>query len=130
MLEPSELDSPFDRHIGTEWIDDDPDGARARVPVTERTLQPLGLVHGGVISALAEGLCSRATAIAMAPEGMAAFGQSCDLSFLRPIAEGHVNAVGRARHRGRTTWVWQVEVSDDEGRLCALAAVTVAVRPV
>ena len=48
---------------------------------------------------------------------MAAMGQSNSATFLRPITEGHVNAVARPRHRGRTTWVWDVEITDDEGRL-------------
>jgi len=39
-----------------------------------------------------------------------------------------VNASAHARHRGRTSWVWQVEITDDEGRLCALVQVVVAVR--
>ncbi len=128
-MPPADLDSPFDRHIGTEWISDDPDGARARVAVSERVTQPLGLVHGGVISTLAESVCSRATALAVAADGMVAMGQSNHASFLRPITAGHVNAEARARHRGRTTWLWEVEVSDDEGRLCALVTVTTAVRP-
>jgi 1,4-dihydroxy-2-naphthoyl-CoA hydrolase len=124
-----EMQSPYDSHIGTEWLSDDPDRAQARVAVTEKVTQPYGLVHGGVISALAESLCSRATAIAVAGDGMGAFGQSSHASFLRPITAGHVNAAARARHRGRTTWVWEVEVTDDEGRLCALVAFTAAVRP-
>ena len=57
-----------------------------------------------------------------------ALGQSNSTTFLRPISEGHVNAAARARHRGRTSWVWQVELTDDEGRLCALTQVVVAVR--
>ena len=47
---------------------------------------------------------------------MAAMGQSNSATFLRPITEGHVNAVARPRHRGRTSWVWDVEIADDEGR--------------
>ena len=47
-------------------------------------------------------------------------GQSNHTSFLRPVSEGTVHADGRRRHRGRTTWVWDVEFTDDEGRLCAL----------
>ena len=57
-------------------------------------------------------------------------GQSNSATFMRPITEGHVNAVARTRHRGRTTWVWDVEITDDEERLCALVRMTVAVRPV
>ena len=55
-------------------------------------------------------------------------GLSNQTSFLRPVTEGSINAVARARHRGRTTWVWEVELTDDDGRLCALTRVTVAVR--
>jgi uncharacterized protein (TIGR00369 family) len=56
-------------------------------------------------------------------------GQSNDATFLRPITEGHVNATATVRHSGRTSWVWEVEIADDAGRLCALVLVTVAVRP-
>jgi 1,4-dihydroxy-2-naphthoyl-CoA hydrolase len=49
-------------------------------------------------------------------------------SFLRPIVDGTIHAVARRRHRGRTTWVWEVDITDDEGRLCALVRMTVAVR--
>jgi 1,4-dihydroxy-2-naphthoyl-CoA hydrolase len=50
-------------------------------------------------------------------------------TFLRPISKGHVNALARARQRGRTTWVWDVELTDDEDRPCALVRMTIAVRP-
>ena len=55
-------------------------------------------------------------------------GQSNHTSFLRPMSEGTIHAVARRRHRGRTTWIWDVEMTDDEGRLCALSRVTIAVR--
>ena len=55
-------------------------------------------------------------------------GLSNQTSFLRPITEGHVNAEARARHRGRTTWIWEVDFTDDQGRLSALSRMTVAVR--
>ena len=56
-------------------------------------------------------------------------GQSINVNFLRPITEGHAEVTARARHRGRTTWVWEAEVLDDQGRVCALAQMTIAVRP-
>jgi uncharacterized protein (TIGR00369 family) len=56
-------------------------------------------------------------------------GLSNDTSFLRPVSEGTIMAEARARHRGRTTWVWEVDFTDSEGRLCALSRVTIAVRP-
>ena len=115
--------------IGVEFIDSGPERASGRVEVSDRILQPYGVVHGGVYSALAESVCSWATDRAVAEEGMAAIGQSNQATFLRPISTGHVNAQASARHRGRTTWVWDCELRDDDGQLCALVRMTVAVRP-
>jgi uncharacterized protein (TIGR00369 family) len=127
--DPRGLLSHFDALIGTEWIDDDPGDARARVPIRDELRQPVGLMHGGVMSSLVESICSRATALAVLGDGMAAMGQSIGVSFMRPIVAGHAEVRARARHRGRTTWVWEAEVLDAEGKLCALAQMTIAVRP-
>jgi uncharacterized protein (TIGR00369 family) len=116
--------------IGLEYLDTSPDEVRARIAVTDDVRQPAGLVHGGVYAAIAESICSAATWLAVHEDGMAAMGQSNNATFLRPITEGHVNAVARPRHRGRTTWVWDVEITDDRDRIAALIRMTVAVRPV
>jgi 1,4-dihydroxy-2-naphthoyl-CoA hydrolase len=121
--------SHFDELVGTEWLDDDPDHARVRVPMREELRQPFGLLHGGVMSTLVESVCSRATALAVLEEGMAAMGQSIAVNFIRPVTEGGAEVHACARHRGRTTWVWDAEVLDYEGKLCALAQMTIAVRP-
>jgi uncharacterized protein (TIGR00369 family) len=119
----------FAELIGAELLDLDPDAAKARIAVADRHKQPNGVVHGGVYASLAETLTSAATAAAVREQGNVALGQSNSTTFLRPITAGHVNASARARQRGRTTWVWDVELSDDEGRTCALVRMTVAVRP-
>jgi uncharacterized protein (TIGR00369 family) len=115
--------------IGLEYLEASGDEVRARIAVTGDVRQPVGLVHGGVYTAMAESMCSGATWAAVHEDGMAAMGQSYSATLLRPITGGHVNAVARPRHRGRTTWVWDVEITDDDGRACALVRVTVAVRP-
>jgi 1,4-dihydroxy-2-naphthoyl-CoA hydrolase len=122
-------DTGFAALVGTEWLDDDPDHARARVRVRDELRQPLGLLHGGVISTLVESVCSRATAIAVLDQQMMAMGQSIAVSFIRPITDGAAEVSAKARHRGRTSWVWEAEISDGRGRLCALGQMTVAVRP-
>ena len=122
--------SKFDVHIGAEWLDLGPDEARARLAVEDHHQQPVGLVHGGVFATLAEGICSAATYVAVASDGMTVIGQSNATTFLRPISQGHLNAVARPWHRGRSTWVWDVEISDDDERVCALVRMTIAVRPV
>jgi 1,4-dihydroxy-2-naphthoyl-CoA hydrolase len=103
--------------------------AEARFPVRDRVRQRFGLVHGGAYSALAEMLATEATVAVVYPDGFAAMGISNDTSFLRGARGGWVTARARARHRGRTTWVWEVDHTDDEGRLCAVSRVTIAVRP-
>jgi uncharacterized protein (TIGR00369 family) len=128
--DPRGIQSHFDALIGTEWLDDDPDHARVRLEMRDELRQPFGLLHGGVMSSLVESVCSRATALAVFGDGMAAMGQSIGVSFLRPITEGAAEVRARARHRGRTTWVWDAEVTDAEGRLCALATMTIAIRPI
>jgi uncharacterized protein (TIGR00369 family) len=92
------------------------DEVRARVEVIDALKQPLGLVHGGVFATIADALTTSAQERAI----------SSQTSFLRPITGGAVNAHARRRHRGRTTAVWEVDIADDEGRLCALVRVTVA----
>jgi uncharacterized protein (TIGR00369 family) len=126
---PRGLHSHFDALVGTEWIDDDPDHAQVRLKMRDDLRQPVGLLHGGVMSTLVESICSRATALAVLGDGMMAMGQSISVSFLRPITEGSAVVDARARHRGRSTWVWDAEVKDGEDRLCALAQMTIAIRP-
>jgi 1,4-dihydroxy-2-naphthoyl-CoA hydrolase len=118
----------FDELVGTEWLSDDPGDARVRLQIRDELRQPFGLMHGGVMSTLIESICSRATAGAVYEQGMAAMGQSIDVSFVRPVTEGGVEVRAQARHRGRTTWLWQAEVLNDEGKVCALAQMTIAVR--
>lgn len=115
--------------IGVEYLELDEQRATARLMVTDDIRQPFGFVHGGAFAALAESICSAATYAAVAGDGMVAVGQSNQASFLRPISTGHVHAEATARHRGRTTWVWDTEITDDEGRLCCLVRMTIAVRP-
>lgn len=127
--DPRGLRSHFDELVGTEWLDDDPDHARVRIELRDELRQPVGLLHGGVLSTLVESVCSRATALAVLDDGMAAMGQSIAVSFIRPITEGAAEVTARAHHRGRTTWVWNAEVTNDDGKTCALAQMTIAVRP-
>ena len=123
------LDRTFDALYGLNVLELSPELARAEVVVKEHHMQPFGLVHGGVFASIAEALTSAATAFAVVPEGNSAQGLSNQTSFLRPILSGTIHAVARRRHKGRTTWVWEVEISDDDERLCALVRMTIAVRP-
>jgi 1,4-dihydroxy-2-naphthoyl-CoA hydrolase len=122
-------DGTLDAVLGFETIEAGPELARARAEVGARHKQPFGLVHGGVYATMAESLASQATYEAVKDEGKIAVGLSNHTSFMRPILSGTIHAEARRRHRGSTTWVWEVEMTDNEGRLCALSRVTMAVRP-
>ena len=123
------LDQTLDGVLGFETLEVGPDHASSRARVHNSHKQPYGLVHGGVYAALAESLASVATAAAVWQDGNIAVGLSNHTSFMRPALSGYVHASARRIHRGSTTWVWEVELTDDDGRLCALSRVTMAVRP-
>jgi len=118
----------FDRLYGLELLDVSGTEVRAQVEVRDELLQPAGLVHGGVYASIAESITSIGTWQAVHDRGRTVQGMSNQTSFLRPITAGTIHAVARARHKGRTTWVWEVDITDDEGRLCALVRMTIAVR--
>lgn len=127
QLPPAEATLPAT--LGIEgYVREGEELARARMTVTDAVRQPFGNVHGGALAALAETIASRATSEAVGPE-MVAMGQTNETTFLRPISDGVVEGVARARHRGRTSWVWDVDLTDAEGRLCAVTRMVIAVRP-
>ncbi len=119
----------FDALYGLEVLEVHEDLVTARVSVRDNLRQPFGLVHGGVLASISETLASLGTAVVVLPEGNAAMGLSNTTSFVRPIIDGTIHARALRRHRGSTTWIWDVEITDDEGRLCAMTRMTIAVRP-
>ncbi|MGO8906276.1 MAG: PaaI family thioesterase [Solirubrobacteraceae bacterium] len=119
----------YERLYGLEMIEVSDTEARARVPVRDELKQGFGLLHGGVYASLAESVTSLVTAMAVVPEGNIAMGLSNCTNFIRPITGGEVRALATRLHRGRTTWVWDVRMSDDADRTCALTRMTIAVRP-
>jgi len=119
----------YDRLYGLELLEFSETEVRARVAVREEIKQGMGLVHGGLYASLAESMSSLATAVAVMREGKVAMGMSNSTSFLRPITQGTVHAHAKRLHGGRTTWIWDVTFSDDEGRTCAVTRMTIAVRP-
>jgi 1,4-dihydroxy-2-naphthoyl-CoA hydrolase len=119
----------LDQVLGFDLIELGPEVARAETEVGDQHRQPYGIVHGGVYAALAETVASAATAAAVYEDGKIAMGMSNFVTFMRPISSGTIHAEAVRKHAGSTTWVWEVEMTDDQGRLCASSRVTVAVRP-
>jgi len=129
LVEGYPLPGTLDDVLGFEVFEATGERCRGRFSADKRVQQPMGLVHGGAYAALAETMASWATGIGVEEPETVVMGQSNSTSFVRPVTSGWVHAEGTPRHRGRTSWLWDIEFTDDEGRLCAMARVTIAVRP-
>src|SRR6476659_9067490 len=103
-------------HLGIEFLEVGDDFLRARVPVDERTIQPYGLLHGGVSVVLAETLGSTGAHYS-SPEGHRAVGLDINANHLRSPKSGWVTATARPVHRGKSTQVWQIDLTNEAGEL-------------
>jgi 1,4-dihydroxy-2-naphthoyl-CoA hydrolase len=121
------MEETLEGTLGFEYLEGDSEHARGRFEVDNRHRQPFGIVHGGVYAAFAEGLCSSATFLSVRDQGKVAVGSSNFTSFLRPVTHGVVTADARPIHRGRTSWVWECEFTNEDGKRCAATRVTLAV---
>jgi uncharacterized protein (TIGR00369 family) len=126
---PLDASETLEGQLGLEVVEATDHQLRGTIKVRNAVKQGFGLVHGGVYAAAAESLASFGTVLGVFGEGNLAVGLSNNTSFLRPILEGTIHFTARRRHRGRTTWIWDVEATDDDERLCAITRVTIAVRP-
>jgi uncharacterized protein (TIGR00369 family) len=113
-------------HLGIEFLDVGDDFIRARVPVDTRTRQPYGLLHGGVSVVLAETLGSCGAAYSC-PQGHRAVGLDINANHLRGATSGWVTGITRPVHIGRSTQVWQIEMSNDKGEPTCVSRITMAV---
>jgi len=112
--------------LGIEFVEVGDDFIRARVPVDSRTVQPFRILHGGVSVVLAETLGS-CGAHYSAPEGDRAVGLDINANHIRAATRGWVTGTARPVHRGRSTQVWQIDMTDDAGELTCVSRITMAV---
>lgn len=113
-------------HLGIEFVEVGPDFIRATMPVDERTHQPFGLLHGGASVALAETLGSVASHCCTG-EDRTGVGLEINANHVRAVRSGCVTGTVRPVHVGRTTQVWQIRITDEEGRLVCQSRLTMAV---
>jgi uncharacterized protein (TIGR00369 family) len=113
-------------NLGIEFLEIGDDFIRARAPVDARTRQPYGILHGGVSVVLAETLGS-CGAHYSAPEGQRAVGLDINANHIRATREGWVTGIARPVHRGRSTQVWQIDLTNDAGELTCVSRITMAV---
>ena len=113
--------------LGIEVTDVADDALTGRMPVNSRTHQPWGRLHGGASIVLAETLGSLGAVHTLDQTRFMAVGMEINANHVRPVHEGWVIAVARPETRGRTTQIWSIRITDEQGRLVCISRFTAAV---
>ncbi len=117
---PDGLGNGFDRELGLSYLEITPDGGRAQLQITDKLLQPYGIVHGGVYCSIVESLASLSGAVWLAANGGGnVVGVNNNTDFLRAIGSGTVTAASTPIHRGRRQQLWLITITDADDRLVA-----------
>ena len=117
---PPGFEAPFDDELGLVFTELTPDGARARLEVQPKLLQPMGIVHGGVYCSMIESMASVAAWTWInANGGGAVVGVNNNTDFLRAIGSGTIYGTATPVHRGRRQQLWLVTITDADDRVVA-----------
>ncbi|OGT46654.1 MAG: esterase [Gammaproteobacteria bacterium RIFCSPHIGHO2_12_FULL_41_20] len=114
-------------HLGIEFTELGDDYLQARMPVDQRTKQPLGIMHGGASCVLAETIGSMAANYCVNTEEHYCVGLDINTNHIRPARQGYVTGVAKPYHIGKSTQVWGIEIVDDAGKLVSITRLTMAV---
>lgn len=113
--------------LGISYTDAGEGFLEATMPVDARHLQPMRILHGGATAALAESVASAASAAELDGTGRYPVGLDLGINHIRGVSEGVLTARAEAVHLGRSTHLWQIRITDDLGRLIAMAKLTLMV---
>ena len=118
---------PYGHHFAFELIEATAELVRVRMPFRDELTRFNATLHGGAIMSLADTAgVVRATLDA---RGELAGTMHLSIHFLHPVAGGHLDAVARTVHSGRTSLVLETTLEDADGRRVGLVTQTQAVRP-
>lgn len=112
--------------LGIKIIEIGDDFIKGSMPVDHRTIQPLGILHGGASVALAETLGSIAANM-VAPENSYCVGLEINANHLAKASKGEVVGITRPLHIGRTTQVWEIKITREDGKMSCISRITMAV---
>jgi 1,4-dihydroxy-2-naphthoyl-CoA hydrolase len=114
-------------HLGLEWVELGKDFLKAKLPVDNRTQQPHGLLHGGASCVLAETIGSVASYLVIDPSLFYCVGIEINANHIRTAREGFVYGVCSPLHIGSSTHVWDIRITNEEGKLVCISRLTVAI---
>lgn len=113
--------------LGIEIVELSDEKAVATMPVHAATHQPFGLLHGGASVALAETIASVGTYHFIDEETEMAVGMEINANHLRGKRDGIVTATAIPLHKGRTSMIWDIKITDEEGKLVCVSRCTMAI---
>ena len=114
-------------YLGIEWTEIGQDFLKARMPVDERTQQPHGLLHGGASCVLAETIGSVASYLVIDSSQFYCVGIEINANHIRSAREGFVSGICSPLHIGSSTHVWDIRITNEEGKLVCISRLTVAI---
>jgi 1,4-dihydroxy-2-naphthoyl-CoA hydrolase len=114
-------------HLGITVTEVGEDFLKGTMPVDHRTVQPMGILHGGASVALAETLGSLAANYAVDNQKKYCVGLDINANHVRAASKGVVTGTAKPLHLGSTTQVWSIEITDEEDRLVCISRLTMAV---
>ncbi len=120
-------DNNMGHHIGIEFVEAGEDYLLAKMPVDYRTMQPYGLLHGGASVVLAETLGSVASHFVINNELFQAVGIEVNANHIRSAKAGYVTGKCSPLHIGGSTHVWEIKITDEDGKLVCVSRLTVAI---
>jgi 1,4-dihydroxy-2-naphthoyl-CoA hydrolase len=115
------------QHLDMEFIELGDNYLKMKMPVTSKTKQPMGLLHGGATAALAETIGSVSAVMCVDAEKESIVGLELNINHLRAMKDGFVIANCKPFHLGRTTHVWNIEIRDENDRMVSVARLTTMV---
>ncbi len=119
----------IDQHLGIKITEVGDDYLIGTMPADSRTFQPYGIVHGGANVVLAETLGSMAGSHIIDSEHYLCMGQEVSATHLRPVSSGLVTGTARPIHLGRRSHVWEIRLTNDQGKLSCIAKLILAIVP-
>jgi len=121
------IDGQMARHLGIEMTEIGADFMTAKMPVDHRTIQRIGILHGGASLALAETVGSIAASYCVDRDSFYIVGQEINANHIRPTRSGFVYATATPLHLGKSSQVWDIRIRNEEGKLTCVSRFTVAV---
>ncbi len=111
-------------HLGIEFTEAGEDFLKARMPVDNRTKQPMGILHGGASLALAETVGSAASIGLVDPNQYHVVGMQMTANHIGQATSGWVNATATLVHKGTKTHVWDILIANEEGKKISVCRLT------